>query len=219
MSSTVVAERWRQADFAIDALALAPALLGQHLVRGDVVLRITEVEAYRWPDDTACHARHGRTERNAAMFGPAGHAYVYLCYGIHHLLNIVSDGEGEGAAVLVRACELVEGHEIVGARRGGRTGPAALNGPGRVGAALALDTGWSHHALFEPGGLELRRAPQPARVATGPRIGIDYAEPMHRDAHWRFADADSAWVGHRRLLSFDGAPLSPASSRRRRTRR
>lgn len=214
-----MADRWAQADFAVDALELAPRLLGQLLVRDDVVLRITEVEAYRWPDDTACHARHGRTERNAPMFGPAGHAYVYLCYGIHHLLNVVSDAPGQGAAALVRACELVEGHDTVSARRMGRTGPGALDGPGKVGAALALDTDWSGHALFDAGGLELRRAAPPARIASGPRIGIDYADPEHRDAPWRFADADSAWVGHRRLLMFEGAPLSPASSRRRRTRR
>ncbi len=164
-------------------------------------------------------AHRGRTARNAVMFGPAGMAYVYLCYGIHHLLNVVSDGEEQGAAVLVRACELIDGHDVVSARRSGRTGPSALDGPGKVGAALALDTHWCGHPLFEPGGLELWRAPHPARIATGPRIGIDYAEPEHRQAPWRFADADSAWVGHRRSLSVDGAPLTPASTRHRRTRR
>ena len=69
------------------------------------MLRITETEAYRWPSDSASHNRFGRTARNAAMWGPGGRAYVYLCYGIHQMLNIVTDREDEASAVLIRACE------------------------------------------------------------------------------------------------------------------
>src|SRR6476646_9919401 len=92
-----------QSFYARDALLVAEALLGMHLQRDGIVLRITEVEAYRHPNDSASHCRMGRTARNAPMWGPPGHAYVYLCYGIHCLLNLVTGQEGEGAAVLIRA--------------------------------------------------------------------------------------------------------------------
>lgn len=189
-----------QSFFARDVLEVAPALLGQLLCHGEVVLRITEVEAYRWPGDTACHARAGRTQRNAALWGPPGHAYVYLIYGMHSMLNIVTGAEGEAQAVLVRACEPVEGLELVQARRGGRTGPELLAGPGKVGQALALDTTWSGHALYRPGGLTLRPGPAPAAMAVGTRVGIEYALPEHQALLWRWADAGSRWVTKRKEL-------------------
>jgi len=183
--------------FARDVLEVAPALLGQLLVRDEVVLRITEVEAYRWPGDTACHARAGRTERNAALWGPPGRAYVYLIYGMHSMLNIVTGADGEAQAVLVRACEPVEGTEVVQARRGGKTGPSLLAGPGKIGQALALDTSWSHHPLHQPGGLVVCPGTAPAAIAVGPRVGIEYAAPEHQRLQWRFADAASRWVTKR----------------------
>ncbi|MCB9765697.1 MAG: DNA-3-methyladenine glycosylase [Alphaproteobacteria bacterium] len=183
-----------------DALEVAAALLGAVIRRGPVVLRITEVEAYRWPDDSANHCRSGRTARNAPMWGPPGHAYVYLCYGIHSMLNLVTGPEGHGAAVLIRACAPLEGLETIQARRGKAKGPALLAGPGRVGAALGLDTGWSGHPLFTEGGLEVRAGRPPEAVLAGPRVGIDYAEPAHRDAPWRLAAAGSRWVSQRRGL-------------------
>jgi DNA-3-methyladenine glycosylase len=188
-------------DFcARDALTLARDLLGRHLRRGEVVLRITEVEAYRWPDDSANHCYRGRTRRNAAMFGPPGRAYVYLCYGIHNLLNVVCRDAGEGAAVLIRAAEPVMGLDVVQARRGKARGPALLTGPGKVGQALAVDPGWSSHALFEPGGLELLAGTPVDAHLVGPRVGIDSALPAHRDAPWRFAVGGTRWVSHRRTL-------------------
>lgn len=199
---------WTPSALGGDALDAARALLGAALVRGEVVLRITETEAYRGPWDTASHCRMGRTARNAPMWGPAGRAYVYVCYGIHQMLNVVTGPEGTGAAVLIRAAEVVSGHEVVKARRGGRTGPSSLAGPGKLGAALALDTGWSGHELCTPGGLELRRGWPVAAVAAGPRVGISYAKPEHRDAPWRLADANSRWVSHRRTL--DRAPALEA---------
>lgn len=187
--------------FARDVLEVAPALLGQHLVRDEVVLRITEVEAYRWPGDTACHARAGRTGRNDALWGPPGRAYVYLCYGIHSMLNVVTGADGEAQAVLVRACEPVLGLEVVRARRGAKTpGPSLLAGPGKVGQALGLDPGWSGHALHLPGGLTVCAGAAPAAVAVGPRVGIDFAEAEHRALPWRFADAGSRWVTRRAEL-------------------
>jgi DNA-3-methyladenine glycosylase len=170
-------------------------------VRGRIVLCITEVEAYVWPDDSASHCRFGRTARNAPMWGPAGHAYVYLCYGIHSMLNIVTNAEGEGAAVLIRACEPVSGLAAIRGRRGGRSGPDALTGPGKVAAALGLDPSWSGHPLFRKGGLTLHEGEPCDSIVKGPRIGIEYAKPEHKSAPWRFAAADSEWVTHRRALS------------------
>lgn len=192
------------AFFARDALVVARDLLGAVLRRDRVVLRITETEAYRWPDDTANHCHNGRTPRNEPMWGPPGRAYVYLCYGIHNMLNVVTGADGEAQAVLIRACEPVAGLEEIERRRGGATGPASLAGPGKIGQALDLDTGWSHHPLDRPGGLFIRAGDPPASIATGRRIGIDYAEPEHRCLPWRFADAESAWVTHRRALRPEG---------------
>lgn len=187
--------------YARDALAVAHELIGTLLVKGDVVLRVTEVEAYR-VGDSASHCRAGRTARNAAMWGPPGHAYMYLCYGLHHMLNLVTDVDGVGSAVLVRSAEIVAGADrVVAQRRWTRpVGPALLAGPGRVAQALALDASFNHHALFRRGGLELRAAPEPRPLATGARVGIDFATPEDRAAPWRIADAASAWVSQRKGL-------------------
>jgi len=186
--------------FARDALEVARDLLGARLQRGGVALRITEVEAYRWPGDTASHGRHGRTERNAALWGPPGTVYMYLCYGVHHLLNLVTGADGEAAAVLVRACEPLAGLATIRRRRGGRDGPVLLNGPGKVGAALGLDLGWNGHAVYSSGGLEVHRGTPPREVLRGPRIGVEYARTSDRAAPWRLAVGESAWVGYRSRL-------------------
>jgi DNA-3-methyladenine glycosylase len=189
-----------QSFYARDALVVARELLGKQLVHGEVVLRITEVEAYCSPEDTASHCRMGRTARNAPMWGEPGHAYVYLCYGMHNMLNLVTNQVGEGAAVLIRSCEPVEGLALIAKRRGGQRGPISLTGPGKVGAALALDTSFSNHALYERGGLYLREGDAPAAVVAGPRVGIAYASAKDQRAPWRFAIADNAWVTQRKQL-------------------
>jgi DNA-3-methyladenine glycosylase len=185
-----------------DALEVARELLGQFLRRDEVTLRITETEAYRWPDDSANHCRMGRTRRNAAMWGPPGHAYVYLCYGLHNMLNFVTGPRGEGAAVLIRACEPVSGQTTITARRRGIQGPAQLTGPGKIGQTLALDTSWSEHALYRRGGLTVHEGPRIGdhELLAGPRVGVDYARPEHRDAPWRFAVAETRWVSARKTL-------------------
>lgn len=188
-----------QSFYARDALAVARDLLGKHLVADQVVLRITEVEAYRWPNDSASHCRMGRTPRNAPMWGPPGHAYVYLCYGIHQMLNVVTNQEGEGAAVLIRACEPVQGHAVVLARRS-IEGPRSLDGPGKVGAALALGPSHSGSPLFGGGPIELHDAPRVAAILRGPRVGIDFANARDRRAPYRLAVAGSEWVSHRQAL-------------------
>jgi DNA-3-methyladenine glycosylase len=190
-----------QAFFARPAEELAPALLGCRIKRGPVVLRITEVEAYAGPEDSASHARFGPTPRNAPMWGPAGRAYVYLCYGIHHMLNISADRAGQAGAVLIRACEPVAGIDEILRRRGGSLQPTLLAGPGRVGAALAIDTGWSHHPLHRAGGLSVLGGDPPTTIVVGPRVGIDYAHPEDRVRAWRFAAGDSAWISRRRGLA------------------
>lgn len=183
-----------QSFFQIDALDLAPRLLGKFLRRDGVVLQITEVEAYR-PNDTACHGRFGITSRTAPVFGPGGHAYVYLCYGLHMMLNIVADKEGVGAAVLVRSCSPVSGLETIQERRGQKTEkPVLLTGPGKVGQALGISTAWSYHSLYSPGGLEVLDGPEPEKILIGPRVGIEYASPEHVSAPWRFAVAGTSWI-------------------------
>ncbi|BAT85361.1 DNA-3-methyladenine glycosylase isoform X1 [Vigna umbellata] len=180
--------------FQIDALDLAPRLLGKFLRRDDVVLRITEVEAYR-PNDTACHGRFGVTSRTAPVFGAGGHAYVYLCYGLHMMLNVVADKEGAGAAVLIRSCAPISGFDVIQQRRGLKTEkPILLTGPGKVGQALGLSTEWSNHPLYTAGGLELLDGPEPENILVGPRVGIQYASPEHVNALWRFAIAGTPWI-------------------------
>ncbi|XP_023641446.1 DNA-3-methyladenine glycosylase isoform X2 [Capsella rubella] len=156
--------------FQIDSLDLAPRLLGKFLRRDNVVLRITEVEAYR-PNDSACHGRFGVTPRTAPV-------------------------EGVGAAVLIRSCSPVTGLETIQERRGLKTEkPVLLNGPGKVGQALGLSTEWSHHPLYSPGGLELLDGGEDVeKIVVGPRVGIDYALPQHVHALWRFAIADTPWI-------------------------
>lgn len=203
----MAAEPLGREALAVDALVAAGRLVGAHLVQGELVMRIVEVEAYRWPDDTACHARAGRTARNATMWGPAGHAYVYLCYGLHWMLNVVTDGPDAASAVLIRGVEVLAGHDVVAARRGRRLAPGVLAGPGKVGAALGLDARWDGHDLCAPGGLALHPGRPPLRWLAGPRVGIDYATPEHVAAPWRLADADSDQVSHRRaLVAVPGVP-------------
>ena len=189
-----------QRFYARDALEVARDLLGQEIWHRGVGLRITEVEAYRHPNDTANHCRNGRTPRNAPMWGAAGYAYVYLCYGLHQMLNLVTNRTDEGAAVLIRSCEPVDGLSVIRRRRGGKEGPVLLTGPGKVGQALGLDPSFSGHALFRKGGLEVREGRTAEDVVAGPRIGIGYATQNDQAAAWRLAVAGSPWVSHPRSL-------------------
>jgi DNA-3-methyladenine glycosylase len=181
-------------------MEVAQGLLGMYLCSTEVVLRIAEVEAYGGPEDSASHCRFGRTERNAPMWEEGGRAYVYLCYGLHHLLNIVTGPAGQGSAVLIRACEPVHGLQLLRQRRSGARGAALLAGPGRVAQALGLDRAFTGHLLYEPGGLEVREGLPPEGVVRGPRIGIPYARKDHREALMRLAIEGSSWVTERRTL-------------------
>ena len=165
------------------SLDVARALLGCVLVRDEVQLRIVETEAYL-ANDSACHAARGRTPRNAPMWGPAGRTYVYLCYGIHHLLNLVTEAEGTPGCVLIRGCTVLAGVEQVRTRRRGRLD---LDGPGKVGQALGLDTSWTDRPL--DGALRVIAGPPPVRIEATPRIGIAYAQPADQQALYRFVAA------------------------------
>ncbi|HJP72323.1 MAG TPA: DNA-3-methyladenine glycosylase [Candidatus Limnocylindria bacterium] len=159
---------------------LAPELLGARLVHeteeGRVGGRIVEVEAYRGPEDLAAHSSRGRTPRNAVMFGPPGHLYVYLIYGLHHCLNVVAGPGEKPEAVLIRALHLDEGVELARRRRGEAVAePRLAAGPGNVGSALGIDRGLNGVDLLRgPVRVEPRLGPRP-RISRGPRIGVDYA--------------------------------------------
>jgi DNA-3-methyladenine glycosylase len=187
-----------------DTLDAARSLLGARLVRdgadgagGRRTGRIVEVEAYVGGDDRASHARMGPTPRNRVMFGPPGVAYVYLVYGMHHCLNIVTGPESFPAALLIRAVELVRGGDAMRASRGRAGVPDArlAAGPGRVGAAFGITRADNGVDLLDPAAtlrLEARTADEPAPVVlAGPRIGIDYAGEPWTSLPWRFAVAGS----------------------------
>ena len=154
-----------------DTTIVARELLGKHLVRvtpeGRRVGRIVEVEAYLGPHDLAAHSSKGLTERTRIMFGPAGYAYVYLIYGVHHCLNVVTEPAGRGAAVLLRALEPVEGLTD-------RT-----NGPGLLSRAMGIDRNSNGHDLLSADlFIAEAGAREQIKIVARPRIGVEYAR------HW-----------------------------------
>lgn len=174
-------------------LQVARELLGARLVRRLDGQRlsgiIVETEAYRGEDDLACHARAGRTPRTAVMYGPPGRAYVYFTYGMHWLLNCVSEAEGYPAAVLIRAILPLEGREIIATRRAGRPEREWCSGPARLCAALAVDGRMNGVDLCDPAGelwIEPGEPLPDAAVRTGPRVGIESVPEPWRSLPWRF---------------------------------
>ena len=206
--------------FAREVLEVAPDLLGCTVERGGVVVRLTEVEAYAGHrHDPGSHAYRGRTPRTEPMFGPAGFTYVYFTYGMHWCLNLVTGPVGAASAVLIRAGEVVAGHEIAAARRPGVAPRDWCRGPARLASALGLtgvDSGLDFCAppvAPEAGRSDLVvRAPAAAydrnRLRTGPRVGVAGAGGDVEAYPWRF------W--------FDGEPTvsvyRPAKPRVRPTR-
>ena len=150
--------------------------------------RIVEVEAYDH-EDPASHGFRGRTERNASMFGPPGHAYVYRSYGIHWCLNLVCEEEGVANAVLVRALEPTHDLETMRERRGLDDPRLLCSGPGRLCQALGVTRGHDGLALDRPP-FELLAAEGPVEVVSGPRIGITRAVELP----WRYAEAGSRFL-------------------------
>ena len=187
--------------FLREVTDVARDLLGKRLVRcvdGQRVSGIiTETEAYRGEEDLACHARSGRTNRNAVMYGMAGRAYIYFTYGMHWCLNAVCGPGGFPAAVLLRAIHPEEGLEFIAARREGVKPADWCRGPARLCKALAIDGRLNGVMLCEqdsPVFIEEGFNLDDVSVTTSPRIGIHYAPEPWRSKPWRYT-ADVMW-GH-----------------------
>ena len=169
-------KRLTQEFFDKNAVELAPLLLGQYLCRktpeGILRLSITETEAYYTEADTACHAHKGRTPRTELLYHRGGCAYVYLCYGIHNLMNVISGAEGVPQGVLIR-------------------GVAGYDGPGKLTRALQIDRSLNGVDLVSSQELWLEEGVQPEYITTT-RIGIDYATEEYRNICWRFVAKTSS---------------------------
>ena len=154
-----------------DCLEVAPELLGKILVHrltdGQILrLRITETEAYRGEEDKACHASKGRTKRTELLYGDSGVIYIYLCYGMHWLMNVVTGANGTAQGVLFRA-----GYD--------------KNGPARLTKYLKIDGGENGKKIFG-GDVWVEDDGERPAIKTAPRVGIDYAGEYWKNKEWRF---------------------------------
>jgi DNA-3-methyladenine glycosylase len=147
---------------------------------------ITETEAYCGRNDRACHANNGlRTERTEVMYGKPGHAYIYLCYGIHHLFNVVTNAEGLADAVLIRSIIPTEGLDIIQKRRNFRPDKELTNGPGKLSQGLGIHKQYSGSDLYtSPIWIEQTKITI-SEIKSSPRIGVEYAGE-HAKRPWRF---------------------------------
>ncbi len=200
--------RLKRDFFDRSTLVVARALLGQRLVRlekGDLRTSglIVETEAYIGTEDLGCHAHAGRTPRNEAMWGPPGHAYVYFTYGMHWMLNFVTERDGDPAAVLIRSLVPREGLERIRQRRPGRADTILTNGPAKLCQALAIDRSMDGSDLCHPASILFVEAEvqiPDAHVMTGPRIGLNAVPEPWRSIPWRFR-VDRAYLA---LISDEG---------------
>ena len=163
-------------DYLKDAPTLAAELIGCFLCRrledGSILrARITETEAYYGEEDSACHASKGRTKRTETLYFSGGHAYVYLCYGMHEMMNIVTGPADHPEAVLIRGVE-------------------GAAGPGRVTKKLRIDRRLNAEDLLISGRIWVERGRGTVKTKTSPRIGIGYAKPRDRKRKWRFEAAE-----------------------------
>jgi DNA-3-methyladenine glycosylase len=182
-------------DFSRSVHEIAPELIGATLLVDGIGGRIVEVEAYD-REDPASHGYRGRTRRNASMFGPPGHAYVYRSYGIHWCLNLVCEDVEVPSAVLVRALEPTHGLDEMRRRRGLDDPRALASGPGRLCQALGITREHDGLPLDKPP-FELRERAGPVQVHSGARVGITRATELP----WRYAEAGSRFLSR---------PLRPA---------
>ena len=178
----------RRDFFARPVHEVAPDLIGARLLVDGAGGRIAEVEAYD-EEDPASHGYRGRTARNASMFGPPGHAYVYRSYGIHWCLNLVCEKPGRAEAVLIRALEPLEGVEAMRVRRGVDDVRALCSGPGKLCQALGV-TGDHDGLPLDTPPFELRARDAVPEIVTGPRIGITKAAELS----WRYCLAGSPFL-------------------------
>lgn len=186
-----------------DVVRRARALLGRTIHGHGVSVRITEVEAYGGMEDPASHA-FTRTPRSEIMYGPAYRLYVYRSYGIHFCANVVTGPSEIGAAVLLRAGEVVDGLDVARARRGGARDVQLARGPGNLAQALGITLADLGTDLLDPGTPGVRLGPEERRrppVAAGPRVGVSKAA----DVPWRF------WVeGDPTVSAYRRSPRAPA---------
>jgi DNA-3-methyladenine glycosylase len=197
------AARLPQAWFARDSATVARALIGTAIVHQRRAAIIVETEAYLGPHDLASHARFGPTARTSVMFGPGGVSYVYLCYGIHQMFNIVTGVPGDGQAVLIRAVAPLVGMP---------DDPAIGRGPGKVTTALLIDRRHDRRDLAR-GALFVAGTEQAPEIDVGPRIGVDYA------GDWAAAPLRFWWRDHASVSqSGSRAPVAPSRITARRKR-
>jgi DNA-3-methyladenine glycosylase len=197
--------------FARPVLEVAPALLGQVVEHetpdGTVAVRLTEVEAYDGANDPGSHAYRGRTARNAVMFGPPGHVYVYFTYGMHWCMNLVCGPEGRASAVLLRAGIVIAGEELARRRRpAARSSRELARGPARLAQALDADRSCNGLDACDPASPLRVRPGRPvpgSRIRRGPRVGLANGA----DRPWRF------WIDGEPTVS----PYRPHTPKRRRS--
>ncbi|NIM95253.1 MAG: DNA-3-methyladenine glycosylase [Anaerolineales bacterium] len=187
-------ERLDRPFFARSTLNVAIELLGQHLVRIDedgvrLSGMIIETEAYVGVEDLGCHAHSGRTKRNAIMWGPPGIAYVYFTYGMHWMLNMVTEEDGFPAAVLLRGILPIDGLERIRSRRLVRSSKDLTNGPAKICQALGIDGQFNGHdvcgpesVLFIERGLDVDES----LVTLSPRVGLNSVPEPWKSIPWRF---------------------------------
>lgn len=149
------------------ALEVAPELVGKLLVCGNTRLRISETEAYCGEDDTACHAHKGRTKRTEVLYAEAGTIYVYLCYGVHWLMNVITGDKDDPQGVLIRAC-------------------VEAPGPGRLTKALGITGDYNRQSILTCPDLRIEDDGFRCAVETDKRVGIGYASIEDQDRLWRF---------------------------------
>jgi DNA-3-methyladenine glycosylase len=184
---------------------VARELIGCVVRHGDTAGRIVETESYH-ESEPACHAFVGVTPRTRTLFGPPGHAYVYFSYGVHALLNAVSEREGVGAAVLIRALEPVDGIDLMRGRRGMERVEDLCSGPGKLTEALGIGLELNGSSLesgpivFEP----RQAGSREPRIVTGVRVGITKAAELP----WRFCDAGSRCVSRPWPAAMRGTALA-----------
>lgn len=173
--------------------AVAADLLGCRLVHdapeGRVVGRIVEVEAYEGPEDLAAHSSRGRTPRNATMFGPPGHLYVYLIYGLHHCVNVVCGPGAKPEAVLLRAAAIEEGIDLARLRRGAVADRRLASGPGNVGRTFGFDRTHDGSDLLT-GTIRIEPGFPAGPIRSGRRIGIGYAAAWAERPYRYWIDGD-----------------------------